>query len=59
MIELSKDGLYEAWFKKAHPDCVTGQPCAYVGMTGLNPDLRFDKHKAGSVRQGMAFGKRE
>ncbi len=47
VIELSKDVLYEARFKKANPDYVTGQPCVYVGMTGLNPDLRFDKHKAG------------
>jgi hypothetical protein len=23
------------------------RPCVYVGMTGLSPDLRFDKHKAG------------
>ena len=22
-------------------------PCVYVGMTGLDPDARFDKHKAG------------
>ena len=21
--------------------------CVYVGMTGLDPDVRFDKHKAG------------
>ncbi len=24
-----------------------GKPFVYVGMTGLDPDLRFDKHKAG------------
>ena len=24
-----------------------GKPCLYVGMTGLDPDTRFDKHKAG------------
>jgi hypothetical protein len=47
VIELSKDVLYEARFKKANPDYVTGKPCVYVGMTGLNPDVRFDKHKAG------------
>jgi len=28
-------------------DYVPGKPCVYVGMTGLDPDLRFDKHKAG------------
>ena len=24
-----------------------GKPCVYVGMTGIDPDVRFDKHKAG------------
>ncbi len=47
VIELSKDVLYETRFKKSNPDYITGQPCVYVGMTGLSPDLRFDKHKAG------------
>jgi hypothetical protein len=47
IIELSTDVAYEPRFRKANPDYVTGQPCFYVGMTGLNPDLRFDKHKAG------------
>ncbi|HUV99855.1 MAG TPA: hypothetical protein VMV70_06550 [Gallionella sp.] len=47
VIELSKDVLYIGRFKKANPDYVTGKPCVYVGMTGLDPDVRFDKHKAG------------
>jgi predicted GIY-YIG superfamily endonuclease len=47
VVELSKDVLYEGRFKKANPDYVAGSPCFYVGMTGLDPDLRFDKHKAG------------
>ena len=47
VIELSKDVLYEGKFKKCNPDYVTGKPCVYVGMTGLDPDVRFDKHKAG------------
>ena len=47
VIELSKDVLYEAKFKKANPDYDYGKPCVYVGMTGLDPDVRFDKHKAG------------
>ena len=47
VIELSKDVLYEPKFKKANPDCEYGNPCVYVGMTGLDPDIRFDKHKAG------------
>lgn len=47
VIELSKDVLYEGKFKRCNPDYVTGKPCVYVGMTGLDPDARFDKHKAG------------
>ena len=34
-------------FRKANPDHVLGKPFVYVGMTGLDPDLRFDRHKAG------------
>jgi hypothetical protein len=47
VIELSSDVLYELRFRKSNPDYIPGKPCVYVGMTGLNPDLRFDKHKAG------------
>lgn len=47
VIELSKDVLFEAKFKKSNPGYITGKPCVYVGMTGLNPDTRFDKHMAG------------
>jgi hypothetical protein len=60
VIELSREVLYERRFKKANPDYVTGKLCVYVGMTGLNPDLRFDKHKAGiqSNRFVKEFGLR-
>ena len=60
VVELSPDVLYEARFKKANPDYIPGQPCVYVGMTGLDPDLRFDKHKAGiqSNRYVEKFGLR-
>ena len=39
---------------------ITGKPCVYVGMTGLDPDTRFDKHKAGiqSNRYVQQFGLR-
>ena len=47
VVELSYDVMYEARFKKSNPDYIRGKPCVYVGMTGLSPDLRFDKHKAG------------
>ena len=60
VIELSKDVLYESRFRKANPDYVDGKRCLYVGMTGLNPDVRFDKHKAGiqSNRFVQKFGLR-
>lgn len=47
VVELSADVLHEPKFKKANPDYDCGKPCVYVGMTGLDPDIRFDKHKAG------------
>lgn len=47
VIELSKDVLYEVRFMNCNPGYITGKPCIYVGMTGLDPDVRFDKHKAG------------
>ena len=47
VIELSKDVLYEAKFMKCNLNYLTGKPCEYVGMTGFDPDVRFDKHKAG------------
>lgn len=47
VIELSQDVLYEGRFKRCNPGYKPGMPCVYVGMTGLDPDLRFDKHKAG------------
>lgn len=47
VIELHKDVLLEARFRKNNPGYVEGKPCVYVGMTGLDPDVRFDKHKAG------------
>lgn len=60
VIELDNDVMYEAKFKKANPDYLAGKPCVYVGMTGLDPDLRFDKHKAGiqSNKYVMKYGLR-
>lgn len=47
VIELHPDVLIESRFRKSNPGYVEGQPCVYVGMTGLDPDVRFDKHMAG------------
>ena len=60
VIELSKDVLHEHKFRRCNPDYVEGRPCVYVGMTGQDPDLRFDKHKAGirSSRYVLKYGLR-
>ncbi len=47
VIELSPDVLLLARFRKCNPNYVDGKPCVYVGMTGLDPDVRFDRHMAG------------
>jgi hypothetical protein len=47
VIELSKSVWLEPKFKKANAGYDLTKPCVYVGMTGLSPDVRFDKHKAG------------
>ena len=47
VVELSDRVWNVAAFRRANPDYQHGKPFVYVGMTGLDPDLRFDKHKAG------------
>ncbi len=47
VIELSDEVWNVGRFRRANPDWQLGKPFVYVGMTGLDPDLRFDKHKAG------------
>jgi len=46
VVQLSDAVWNEPRFRKANPDYVLGKPFVYVGMTGLDPDVRFDKHKA-------------
>jgi hypothetical protein len=60
VVELSKDVLLEPRFRKNNPGYIEGKPCVYVGMTGLDPDVRFDKHKAGiqSNRYVQLYGQR-
>lgn len=47
VVEPHPDVWQEPKFRKCNPGYVAGKPCVYVGMTGLDPDVRFDKHKAG------------
>jgi len=47
VVLLSRDVLREPRFVRANAHYAFAKPCVYVGMTGLSPDERFDKHKAG------------
>jgi len=47
VVELADPVWNAARFRRANPGYELGKPFVYVGMTGLDPDLRFDKHKAG------------
>lgn len=47
VVLLSPQVWNEPAFRKANPDHDIVKPCVYVGMTGLDPDLRFDRHMAG------------
>ena len=47
VVELDDAVWNIARFRRANPDYQLGKPFVYVGMTGLDPDVRFDKHKAG------------
>ena len=47
VVELSDRVWNVAAFRRANPDYELGRPFVYVGMTGLDPDLRFDRHMHG------------
>jgi hypothetical protein len=58
VVQLDDTVWNQARFRRANPDYVLGKPFVYVGMTGIDPDVRFDKHKAGiqSNRYVREFG---
>jgi len=47
VIELDGRVLNHARFREANPNRDMLKPCVYVGCTGLSPEKRFEKHKAG------------
>ena len=47
VVELSDPVWNVVRFRAATPGYVLGNPFVYVGMTGLDPDLRFARHMAG------------
>ena len=55
VVELDDRVWNEPRFRKANPDHQLGKPLVYVGMTGTDPDLRFDKHKAGIQANRYVF----
>ena len=60
VIELSPEVLNEAKFRRANPDYDVTKPCVYVGMTGLDPERRFENHRKGikSNRFVQSYGLR-
>ena len=60
VIELDPRVLNVRKFRAANPDRDITKPCVYVGMTGLTPEARFAKHKAGirANRYARDFGVR-
>ncbi len=60
VVLLSDKALARKKFLKSNPEYQNGKPCVYVGMTGLDPDTRFDKHKAGVKANAFVkdFGER-
>lgn len=47
VVELDERVMNDARFARANPQWDATRPCVYVGMTGLTPELRFARHKAG------------
>ena len=60
VVLLSDEVWNNGRFRRANPDYDLGKPFVYVGMTGLDPDVRFDKHKAGiqANRYAQQYGLR-
>jgi predicted GIY-YIG superfamily endonuclease len=60
VVELDPAILNIARFRNANPNRDLTKPCVYVGMTGLSPEARFAKHKAGirANRYVQRFGLR-
>jgi hypothetical protein len=47
VVLLSERVWNEPAFRRANPGCDLTKAFLYIGMTGLDPDLRFDRHMAG------------
>lgn len=60
VVLLSDRVWNEPAYRAANPGHDIAKPCLYVGMTGLDPDLRFDRHMAGvqANRFVLKYGER-
>ena len=60
VVLLSERVWNEPAYRQANPAHDITKPCVYVGMTGLDPDLRFDRHMAGvqANRFVLKYGER-
>ena len=47
VIRLDEAVLEHSKFRKENPGYEPGKPCAYVGITSLTPEERFEQHKSG------------
>ena len=47
VVSLSAEAMSTRKFAEKNPACRPGQPCYFVDVTDLAPDLRFDQHMAG------------
>ena len=47
VVELAPAVLADRRFRRRNPGYIEGQPCVYVGMTGLAVAERFKNHKRG------------
>jgi predicted GIY-YIG superfamily endonuclease len=47
VVELDPLVSGDGSFARANPGCSTDLRCLYVGLTGLTPQERFSRHKAG------------
>ena len=55
VIELDPAVLTHAKFRAANPKRDSRKPPLYVGMTGLDPEIRFERHKYGVKAQRMEW----
>jgi hypothetical protein len=47
VVRLDEAVLEQKALREANPDRDPSKPCVYVGMTGLEPEERFQNHKNG------------